>query len=113
MLKQDLNVPIICIQNISSFYLTDISAWMRANMFILNQEKTRLIIFRLKHQMEINEEIQKTVCGVVFVKKNGGAYFDTSLTTERQIGTISKACYYQIRNIGHIGGIYHQGCFPG
>jgi hypothetical protein len=31
-----------------------------------------------------------------------GLYFDTSLTTERQVNAISKACYYQIRNIGRI-----------
>ena len=34
--------------------------------------------------------------------KNLGVYFDTSLTTKRQVNAISKACYYQIHNIGHI-----------
>ena len=34
--------------------------------------------------------------------KNLGVYFDTSLIMERQVNAISKACYYQIRNIGQI-----------
>ena len=34
--------------------------------------------------------------------KNLGVYFDTSLTMERQVNAISKAYYYQIRNIDHI-----------
>ena len=33
---------------------------------------------------------------------NLGVYFDTSLTVERQVNAISKACYYQTSNIGHI-----------
>jgi len=34
--------------------------------------------------------------------KNLGVYFDTSMTMERQVNAISKACYYQFRNTGHI-----------
>ena len=34
--------------------------------------------------------------------KNLGVYFDTSLTLERQVMAISRACYYHIPNIGHI-----------
>jgi len=45
----------------------------------------------------------KTV-SVALSVKNLGVYFDTSLTMERQVNAISKICYYQIRNIGHIWG---------
>ena len=36
------------------------------------------------------------------MEENLGVYFDTSLTMERQVHAIAKACYYQIRNIGHV-----------
>ena len=38
--------------------VTDISAWMKVNMFMFNQKKTELIIFRPKRQVEITEEIR-------------------------------------------------------
>ena len=51
----------------------------------------------------INEELRlqvgKNTVSVASSVKNLGVYFDTSLTMERQVNAISKACYYQIRNI--------------
>jgi len=87
--------------------LADISTWMSANMLMLNEEKTELIIFNPKHQVGINEELRlqvgKNTVSVGSSVKNLGIYFDTSLTMERQVNAISKAaCYYQIRNIGYI-----------
>ena len=86
--------------------LADISTWMSANMLKLNEEKTELIIFNPKHQVRMNEELRLQVgnntVSVASSVKNLGVYFDTSLTMERQVNAISKACYYQIRNIGHI-----------
>ena len=37
--------------------LANIGAWMDANMFILNQKKTELIIFEPKYQLAVNDEI--------------------------------------------------------
>ena len=34
--------------------------------------------------------------------KNSGAYFDTSLTMERQVNDISKACYYDVQSFGSV-----------
>jgi len=86
--------------------LADISTWMSGNMPKLNEEKTELIIFNSKHQVRVNEELQlqlgNNTVSVASSVKNLGVYFDTSLTMERQVNAISKACYYQIRNIGHI-----------
>ncbi|KAK2140999.1 hypothetical protein LSH36_1186g01028 [Paralvinella palmiformis] len=86
--------------------LADISTWMSANMFKLNEEKTELIIFNPKHQFGINEELRlqldNNTVSVASSEKNVLVYFDTSLTMERQENAISKACYYPIRNIGHI-----------
>ncbi|KAK2162053.1 hypothetical protein LSH36_105g04043 [Paralvinella palmiformis] len=79
--------------------LADISTSMCANMLKLNEEKIELIIFDPKHNVRINEELRLTVALSV---KNLGVYFETPLTMERQVNAISKACYYQIRSIGHI-----------
>ncbi len=34
--------------------------------------------------------------------RNLGVMMDRHLTMDNQVNTISKACYYQLRNIGHI-----------
>ena len=34
--------------------------------------------------------------------KNLGVYMDSALTMEKQVNAVTKSCYYQIRNIGHI-----------
>ena len=82
-------------------------------MLKLNEEKTELIIFNPQHQVGITEELRLQVDNnsvyLASSVKNVGAYFDTSLTMERQVNAISKACYYHIRNIGHIRR-HHIGC---
>ena len=75
-------------------------------MFKLKEEKRELIIFNPKHQVGINEEsrlqVGKNTVPVASSMKNLGVHFNTSLTMDRQVNTISKAfCYYPIRNIGH------------
>jgi len=86
--------------------LADISTWIGANILKLNEEKTNLIIFNPKHQVGMNEELQLHVdsntVSVASSVKNLGVHFDTSLTMERQVNAITKTCYYQIHNIGHI-----------
>jgi len=51
---------------------------------------------------ELRLQVGNNTVSVASSVKNLGVYFDTSVTMERQVNTISKACYYQIRNIGHI-----------
>ena len=82
--------------------LADSSTWMSANMLKLNEDMTELIFFNPKLQVGIRLQVGKNIVSAASSVKNVGAYFDTSLTTERQVNAISKACYYQIRNIGHI-----------
>ena len=48
--------------------------------------------------MELRLQVGKNTVSVASSVKN----LDTSLTMERQVNAISKACYYQIRNIGQI-----------
>ena len=86
--------------------LTDNGAKMSANMFMLNKEKPKLIIFKPKHHLKVSDKFQlqageKTV-HVARSVKNLEVYFDTSLNTERQVNAISNACYSHIHNIGRI-----------
>ena len=83
-------------------YLAGIITWMSANMLKLNEKKTQLIIFNPTHQVRMNEQFQIGNNTVASSVNNLGVYFDTSPTIERQVNAISKACYYQIRNIGYI-----------
>jgi len=75
-------------------------------MLQLNEEKTGLIIVNPKHQVRISEELRLQIghntVSLASSVKNLGVYFDTSLTMERQVTATFKACYYKIRNIGHI-----------
>ena len=71
---------------------------MSTNRLKLNEEEIELIIiFNPKHQVRVNEELRLQVgndtVSVASLVKNLGVYFDTSLTMERQVNVIPKACY--------------------
>ncbi|CAC5422802.1 unnamed protein product [Mytilus coruscus] len=86
--------------------LSDIGDWMSANMLKLNEDKTELIIFALKHQLKHLSDFRLTFDGTVLSDvscvKNLGMYFDKTIIMEHQASAITKACFYQIRNIGRI-----------
>ena len=72
----------------------------------VKQRKDRMNYLQTRTSVEGMQRIQfqvgaKTVHVAHFVK-NLGMYFDTSLTIERQVNAISRACYHHIHNIGHI-----------
>ena len=86
--------------------LSDISAWMNANMLKLNQDKTELIIFRPKQKTRSTSDFHLKI-GPNTVKasncvKNLGVWFDNTLCMETQVNAITKSCFFQIRNIGCI-----------
>jgi hypothetical protein len=79
---------------------------MDMNMLKLNQNKTELIVFTSKHRTKSMEDLDlaignSSISAAPFVK-NLGVVMDRNLTMEQQVNTISKSCYYQIRNIGQI-----------
>lgn len=86
--------------------LSDISAWMSSNLLKLNQDKTELIVFAPKHRLsrlaDFRLAFDGTILSDVSCVKNLGVYFNQSLSMEHQASSISKACFYQIRNIGRI-----------
>ncbi|CAC5390085.1 unnamed protein product [Mytilus coruscus] len=75
-------------------------------MLKLNEDKTELIIFAPKHQLKHLSDFRLTFDGTVLSDvscvKNLGMYFDKTISMEHQTSAITKACFYQIRNIGPI-----------
>ena len=86
--------------------LSDISAWMKSNMLKLNQDKTELIIFttkqRTKDFVNCSISFDGHIVNEASVVKNLGVLFDKTLTMEKQVSSVSKSCFLQIRKIGRI-----------
>ena len=86
--------------------VADISTWMSNNMLKVNQDKTEMIIFRPKQQVNTSHDMSIIVGGNTISSsssvKNLGVYMDSALTMEKQVNAVTKSCYYQIRNIGYI-----------
>lgn len=86
--------------------LSDISDWMKTNMLKLNQDKTELIIFSPKNRLGAFENCKINFDGQIIdatsCVRNLGVLFDRTLTLDDQISSISKQCFYQLRNIGRI-----------
>jgi hypothetical protein len=101
--------PRDCLTDISNRIeacLDDISDWMRSNLLKLNQDKTELIIFAPKNHVRDFENchlsFDGTVVSDVSSVRNLGVIFDKTLTMEKQVSTITKSCFFHIRNIGRI-----------
>lgn len=86
--------------------LSDISSWISINKLKLNHEKTELIVFSSHQRMDSTRSLKmKTgfdTVEAVHSVKNLGVIFDSDLTMESQINSVSRAYYYHIRNIGRI-----------
>lgn len=86
--------------------ISDISKWMKMNMLKLNEEKTEFIVFRPtkldRISLDMSLLIGPTTITPSSCVKNLGVYFDSYLTMEKHVNEVSKACYYQIRNIWKI-----------
>ena len=65
--------------------LADISGRMNANKLTLNQEKTEVITFQLKHQSKVTDKTYEKTVHAKYSVKNLGMYFDTSLATEGEV----------------------------
>jgi len=72
--------------------LQHISSWMMANLLT----KTEFLLIRLKNQLA---KIQNSSLDTSHSARNLGFIFDEHLTFSDQITSLSKACYYQIRQL--------------
>ena len=86
--------------------VSEVRSWMKRNMLKLNEDKTELIVFSPKHRPLSLSQLQlkvgpDTITSVSAVK-NLGVIFDEALTMEKQVNSITKSCYFHLRNIGAI-----------
>ena len=79
---------------------------MGRNFLKLNDEKTEFILFGSEHDLKSLPELTVSV-GDEEVKpsmtvRNLGAMLDSALTMIPHVNSITKACYFQIRNLSRI-----------
>jgi len=76
--------------------LQQISTWMTANLLTVNSSKTEFLLIGLKKQLDM---IHNSSVNTTHSARNLGFIFDEHLTFSDQISAISKACYYNIRQL--------------
>ena len=86
--------------------LSEIVSWMNNNMLKINADKTEVIVFTSQRNEKYVESISVNI-GEENIKpskcvRNLGAMLDTNMTMEKQIRSVCKSCYGQLRQISHI-----------
>ena len=76
--------------------LQHISSWMTANLLTLNSSKTEFLLIGLKTQLA---KIHNSSLDTSHSAQNLGFIFDEHFTFPSQITSLSKACYYHIRQL--------------
>ena len=74
----------------------EISSWMTANLLTLNSSKTEFLLIGLTKQLA---KIHNFSLNITHSARNLGFIFDEHLTFSDQISSVSKSCYYHIRQL--------------
>ena len=84
--------------------VSDIKKWMNVNFLKLNEGKTEFIIFKSKHQNPINSTITIGNCEIQPVEcvRNLGTIFDSCLSMEKNVNSVTRKCFFNLRNISRI-----------
>ena len=89
--------------------ISDVKAWVTANMLKLNDNKTELMLLtskRTKHLHNLPTSI--TIGNVQFpfkqFVKNLGFTLDCHLTTNAHVTNIARTCYFELRSLASIRG---------
>ena len=92
------NIPREGVQNIHHWSgqhpLQQISSWMTANLLTLTSSKTEFLLIGLPQQLA---KINTSSLITTHSARNLGFIFDEHLPFSDQIFTLSKSCYYHIR----------------
>ena len=88
----DFDSPVTHLQNA----LQHISSWMTANLLTLNSSKTEFLLIGLQQQLT---KIHNCSFNTTDSARNLGFIFDSHLTFSDQISSLSKSCYYHIREL--------------
>ena len=79
-----------------TFTIDRISSWMTANLLTLNSSKTEFLLIGLRKQIA---KINNSSLTTTHSARNLGFIFDEHLTFFDQISSVSKSCYYHIRQL--------------
>ena len=87
--------------------ISAISGWMTSNFLSLNPSKTEFLIIGLPNKVSKlqNQTLllpDNTTISPVHSAKNLGIVFDSSLSFDSQISSLSRACYFHIRDLRRI-----------
>ena len=86
--------------------LSDVYSWMTANMLKMNDDKTEVILFAPKKLLSGINEISIRVNSEIVHPKSEveslGVMLDATLNMKKQIISVTKSCYYNLRNISKI-----------
>uniref|UniRef100_A0A8C6LAX3 Reverse transcriptase domain-containing protein n=1 Tax=Nothobranchius furzeri TaxID=105023 RepID=A0A8C6LAX3_NOTFU len=83
--------------------LTQISNWLSSNCLVLNANKTEtLIAAPLELQPKIKQEIASFCPSAKANIRNLGVIFDPALSLDSHVKTISRSCFFQLRNISKV-----------
>ena len=86
--------------------ISEVVSWMEQNFLKLNKDKTELIVFTSKHRQELCNTLNIKIGNNLAVPKpyvkNLCVTLDNALSMEAHVRTVSKACWYHLRNISRI-----------
>ena len=86
--------------------VSEIREWMNQNMLKLNDDKTELIVFRLKYKQDLYKNLSITIGDTVVdcssQVKDLGVIFDRVLSLRQHVSYTSKTCQFHLRNISRI-----------
>uniref|UniRef100_A0A8C6PYD4 Reverse transcriptase domain-containing protein n=1 Tax=Nothobranchius furzeri TaxID=105023 RepID=A0A8C6PYD4_NOTFU len=83
--------------------LTQISNWLSSNFLVLNANKTETLIAAPPElQPKIEQEIASFCPSAKANIRNLGVIFDPALSLDSHVKTISRSCFFQLRNISKV-----------
>lgn len=86
--------------------LKEIISWMNSNMLKLNADKTEVILFSSQKHSKHVEDLELKVGGSSIrpskTVRNLGATLDSNMHMDHHVNSVTRTCYGQIRQIGHI-----------
>lgn len=81
--------------------LQEVKSWLAQNFLILNEDKTEIVVFgpTLSAESSVLGPLSTYVHDAV---RNLGVIFDNSFKMDKQINSVIKACFYQIRILSKV-----------
>ena len=87
--------------------LNNVQLWMSANMLMMNDDKTEVLLFASKNQLSrlslpISIKVGNMICKPMTEARNLGIVLDPTMSLHKQINSVTSMCYYYIRKISKV-----------